>query len=262
MTPLHRAVIEGDFVKLRNKEFVENWRHVTDKLGFTALEIAKYLGKYQAAALLGYQLPVTFRLQPNGAKMPVELSLNGFEKSLGFHYRPFLTFSSYAFFGEVINQCPYILRSSTIASDNYEWEAKYHHEVVDGKTAPIVIKWIDPVLGYGAFATEDIKKGDFVVEYAGVVRQLSRKHPDQNPYCFHYPTKWWSLKYMTVDSMREGNVSRFINHCLHPNLKPLCLVGRGLLHLVFIAQHMIMKGEQLTFDYGEDYWVKRTQLSP
>jgi hypothetical protein len=257
MTPLHHAVIQDCFDVLHNQQFVAKWRDTPDKLGFTALEIAKFLGKYDVFELLGGVLPDSFRLQPNGAKNPVALSLRGFEMALRFHYRPFLVFSSYAAFKMVIHQCPYILRSQYIASENYDWEKTFHREITEGKLAPIIIKWIDPVLGYGAFAAEDIAKGQFIGEYTGVVRQLHRSTPNQNPYCFHYPTKLWSMNYFTIDSMEEGNLARFINHSSKPNLKPLCVVDRKLLHLIFVADRSIKQGEQLTLDYGSDYWLRR-----
>lgn len=261
MNPLLQAIIEGHDDQLNNRAFIEQWKNIPDKFGFTPLEIAWYLGKYEAVKLLGGELPKVFKLQPHGAKEPVELSLDGFEKALGFLYRPFLTFPSYHFFINILKQCPFLLRSRSVATDNHEWMDIYRQEVLAGKTAPIYIKWINQDLGYGAFASEDISRGKFVGEYAGVVRQLHRGHPDHNPYCFHYPTKFWSLKYFTVDSMREGNLTRFINHSNHPNLQPLCLVDRRLLHQVFIANRTIKKGEQLTFDYGEDYWIKRKAKS-
>lgn len=257
MTPLHKAVVQDQLEILQSQQFVTEWRNTPDKLGFTALEIAKFLGKYEAFKLLGGQLPNSFNLHPNGAKNPVPLSLRGFELALGFHYRPFLLFSSYALFKTVIHQCPYILRSQYIASENYGWEKTFHREIAEGITAPIIIKWIDPVLGYGAFAAEDIAQGEFIGEYTGVVRQLYRRHPDHNPYCFHYPTKLWSMNYFTIDSMKEGNLTRFINHSNRPNLQPLCVVDRKLLHLILVAGRPIKQGEQLTFDYGSDYWSRR-----
>lgn len=260
MNPLLQAIVENNDNELKNRELIDKWINIPDKWGYLPLEIARYLGKYDAAKLLGGKFPEVFKLEPHGAKKPVELSLEGFEKSLNIRYRPFLTFSSYSFFIQVLNQCPYILRSRSLASDNYEWTKTYYQELIEGQIAPICIKWIDPTLGYGAFATENIMKGQFIGEYTGIVRQLHRRHPDHNPYCFHYPTKFWSLKYLTVDSMKEGNLMRFINHSNQPNIHPLCLVDRRLLHQVLIAKRMIKEGEQLTFDYGEDYWIKRKQV--
>lgn len=260
MTLLHRAVIENDMKSLKDQQFVEKWLSVPDNYGFTALEIAQFLGKNEALKLLGGSLPTSFKLQSNGLKEPLELSLEAFEKALGIHYRPYLTFPSYSFFKEVVSQCPYILRSHWLASDNYKWTHTYKNEVVSGKIGPLYIKWIDSTLGYGVFAEEGIPYGAFVGEYSGLVRRLYRRHSDQNPYCFHYPTKFWSLKYYIIDSFKEGNLTRFINHSHHPNLEPICLVDRGLLHQVFIASRPIRKGEQLTFDYGKDFWEKRNPV--
>lgn len=260
MTPLHRAVIEDDHDVLRDRDLVSKWKSVPDKLGFIPVEIARFLGRYQALELLDEGLSKNFKLQPNGMKAPLSLSLEGFEKALGIHYRPFLTFSSYQLLEEVVNNCPYVLRSQTLASDNYEWTKAYHQELCFGQTASIYIKWIDEALGYGAFAEEEILPGCFIGEYTGIVRRLSRNHSDYNPYCFHYPTRFWSLKYFVVDSMREGNLTRFINHSNNPNLQPLCLVDRGVLHQVFVAKNKIKKDEQLTFDYGDDYWAKRKKV--
>lgn len=260
MSPLHRAIIEDSIEELTDKVFVDQWFGSRDPLGFIPLEIAKLLGKYDAMKLLGGELPGSFFLQPNGVKEPVELSLEGFEKAMGIRYRPFLTFPSYPFLKEVVKNCPYILRSRSLASDNYAWTKMYQKELVEGVMSPITIKWIDATIGYGAFALQDLSEGIFIGEYTGSVRRLFRRHPDQNPYCFHYPTKLWSLKYFAVDSMHEGNLTRFINHSNTPNLYPLCLVDRGLLHQVLIAARGIKRGEQLTFDYGEDYWIKRKSL--
>lgn len=257
MTPLHRAIIEDHEIELGNRDLILKWLDIPDRLGYKPLEIAQLLGKYEIYRLLGGQLPEVLKLQSHGMKEPLNLSMKGFEKSLGICYRPFLTFSSYSLLKEVISQCPYILRSSVLASDNAEWSKMYHHEVMTGKTASIYVKWINQEMGYGVFAEKEIFAGTFIGEYTGIVRYLSRKHPDHNPYCFHYPTKWWSLKYFVIDALREGNLTRFINHSQRPNIHPLCLVDRGLLHQVFVASRLIKKGEQITFDYGKDYWLKR-----
>jgi SET domain-containing protein len=63
-----------------------------------------------------------------------------------------------------------------------------------------------------------------------------------------------------VDALQEGNVTRFINHSNVPNLEPRCFVERGLLHQVFMARQKISKGTQLTFDYGNDYWIRRQKI--
>lgn len=259
INPLHRAIIENHLVQLSDPYLIEKWSSVKDSLGFTPLEIARFLGNDQAVKLLENKLPLKFIFQPNGSKI-LELSLNAFEQTLNFRYRSSLTFSSYSLLREVIHQCPYLLRCPSLTSDNYAWTKHFQNELDFEKIAPISIRWIDSVIGYGAFAEKEIRVGAYVGEYTGVVRHLSRLHSDHNPYCFHYPTRFWSLKYFVIDSMREGNFTRFVNHSQHPNLDPLCLVDRGLLHQIFIANKVIKPGEQLTFNYGDDYWIKRKQV--
>lgn len=261
MTPLLRAIIDNNETELQDPGFVAKWCDIPDKLGFRPLEIAQFLGKYKLAQLLGGSLPHSFSLHPNGIKKPVTFSLQAFERALGIRYRPFLTFASYQQFEETVNQCPYLLRNRFLAKDNYRWMACYKQELSAGIVARMCIRWISISIGYGAFAEEDMAEGTFIGEYTGIVRRLYRSRRDQNPYCFHYPSKWWSCKCFMIDAMHEGNLTRFINHSADPNLHPLCLVDRNLLHQVLVANRHIKKGEQLTFDYGEDYWMKRRSPS-
>lgn len=259
MNPLLRAIIDNDNEPLRNQMFIDQWKNVPDKFGFTPLEIAGYLGKNDALKLLG-KLPNAFYLHSQGAKNPIELPLNEFEKVLDFQYRQFLTFPSYYFFRKILKQSPYIPKGSSIATDNHKWMQLYRQELLEGKTAPIYIKWIDQNIGYGAFAAKNITSGEFIGEYTGLVRQIYRDQAERNTYCLHYPTKMWSLKYFAVDAMNEGNLVRFINHSNHPNLQSLCLIDRGLVHQVLVANRAIMQGEQLTYNYGEEYWANRQQV--
>lgn len=257
MTPLHRAVVEGDDAAVFELASHRDWLTASDKLGFTPLELAQFLGKYDYLKPLGGTLPATFWVQKKGQSELTPLSLTEFESFFQVVFRPFLFFPSYRFFKEVINNCPYILRSQWLAEDNYAWAAAYQKHLKSGETIPIEVKWIDEVMGYGAFAGIDVRPGTFVGEYAGLVRRLYRLRPDHNAYCLRYPSRLWSLKYFVIDSLQQGNLTRFINHSDSPNIQPLCLVDRNLLRQVFVASKSIVKGEQLFFDYGQDYWIKR-----
>jgi len=258
MTPLHDAVIEGD--EETTKHLRATWQNARDELGFIPLELAQFLGQYRCAELLGGKFPEAFKARYRSEKTLKHVSLENFEKAFDITYAPFLRFESYQSLRQTIENCPYILRSHWLAKENYEWTDRFHEELRNGTTAQLSIRWIDHRLGYGAFADADISSGEYVGEYTGMVRPISRKHPDQNAYCFHYPTRFWSLKYFVVDGLHCGNLMRFVNHSDRPNLQPLCLVDRGLLHLVFVAKEHIPKGTQLTFDYGQDYWIRRQKI--
>ena len=123
--------------------------------------------------------------------------------------------------------------------------------------ANVSIRWIDDDVGYGVFAEEDFEAGTYIGEYTGQVRTLNRWRPDSNAYCLQYPTRLFSWKYFIIDAFKEGNETRFINHNDVPNLQLSCAVDRGLSHLIFFTNRKVKKGEELTFDYGPDFWRHR-----
>jgi SET domain-containing protein len=54
----------------------------------------------------------------------------------------------------------------------------------------------------------------------------------------------------TIDGSPRWNRARYINHSCRPNAKPVGRKGR----LVFIALRRIEPGEEITFDYGKEYY--------
>jgi len=258
ITPLHKAVIEGHAewtASLKDS----GWNFCRDANGFTPLELAQLLGRRECQEILSKSNSITIKVQFKDEISPLVISLEEFEKIFKLIYRPFLTFPSYKALNEVICNCPYLLRFEWLANTDNKWEALYQEQLSIGATADTFIKWINPFIGYGLFADSDLPEKSFVGEYTGAVRRIHRDRPDLNAYCFHYPTRFWSLKYFVIDSLHEGNICRFINHSNQSNLQPLWLVNRGLLHLIFITKYRIPKGTQLTFDYGSDYWLHRTR---
>lgn len=74
--------------------------------------------------------------------------------------------------------------------------------------------------GWGLFAMEDIKEGQFVIEYVGEViaakeknRRLEKKfaNKDDHFYIMHLSDSRW------IDAEHKGNNARFMNHCCNPN---------------------------------------------
>ncbi|VDK27896.1 unnamed protein product [Gongylonema pulchrum] len=61
-----------------------------------------------------------------------------------------------------------------------------------------------------------------------------------------------------VDAKFKGNVSRFINHSCEANLVILRVVWdaniRHFPHICFYARRDIQQGEELTIDYGNQWW--------
>lgn len=255
LTPLHKAVIENDLRAIQSLK--GKYQECCDDLGYTPLELAQLLNRTQCEELICPRLLPTFLVQVKGSSNLSSMDIADFENHFNIEYTSFLSFESYSFFREVISNNPFILRSPKIATDNYAYFRQFRTQLQCGNLADVSVRWIDKDFGYGLFAEKDLAKGDFLGEYTGELRLLSRWRAEQNGYCLHYHTKWWSLKYFVIDAMLSGNLMRFINHSDSPNVQPLCGVDRGLQHQIFIAKETIAKDTQLTLNYGADYWTKR-----
>ncbi|MBA3816037.1 MAG: SET domain-containing protein-lysine N-methyltransferase [Parachlamydiaceae bacterium] len=259
LTPLHKAVIDDN---LKEIQFLKGkYQECCDDLGFTPRELAQLLNRPQCLELLYPQKPISFLVQLKDSSTLNTMNVAEFENRFNIEYAPFLTFESYALLREVIDQCPYILRNSWIAADNFTYTKQFRKQLDETVLAKVSIRWVSDDVGYGLFAEQNMVKGDFIGEYTGELRMLSRWRSDQNGYCLHYHTKWWSLNYYVIDAMLLGNLMRFINHSDFPNIQPLCAVDRGLQRQIFIARNPILKGTQLTINYGADYWTKRQKIT-
>jgi SET domain-containing protein len=132
-------------------------------------------------------------------------------------------------------------------------------EKIEAAYIPLVsVRWISDQVGYGLFAEEEITLGSYVGEYTGIVRRNDRRYFEPlNNYCYEYPVDDEIGRSFVIDAT-QGNLTRFINHSSHPNLKPIHVFYGGYYHLIFIALQQIKKGEQLSYDYGENYWYLRS----
>lgn len=256
--PLHQAVLNSDYPVIEKLASSLPALHTRNTLGFTALEIARFLGKKEIVEILAPGQTAQIRVLKWGARQSKKLSEIEFKEFFKVEYRSHLHFPNYFFFKSTLKNCPWILKSSSFGIGNRELAEQYRKELFIGEKAPVTVQWIDEELGYGLFAAADLFEGTYVGEFTGQVRRLYRSKPQKNAYCFHYPTRFWSWHYTIVDALKEGNETRFINHSDTPNLQPLCLCERSLLHLVFVAKQNIPAGTQLTYDYGPDFWRYRS----
>lgn len=109
------------------------------------------------------------------------------------------------------------------------------------------VKRSRPGSGLGLFADEDIKKGTFVIQYKG--KRIPTKVADGlgTKYLFEIDKKW------TIDGAdkKYGNKARYINHSCKPNCESeIDEYDRVLI----TAIKNIKKGEELSYDYGEEYF--------
>jgi uncharacterized protein len=254
---LHKAVVENDLSVIRKSKDDEYRLQQKDSCGFTALEIAYLLGRIEAIKILQPKALGCIFYIPEGESHIHRLSLKEFHDVFQVTFVPSVYFKNYSELIDIRRNCPWVLKTSFLGMEQRALGVRFRPLVFSAYTAPIYIQKRDPQVGFGVFARQSISKGEYIGEYAGYVRKLSRLHKDTNEYCLHYPTKWFSLSYHAIDALYFGNALRFINHSDTPNIKPVCLVDRGIIHTVFFAIHNISEGQELTFNYGKDFWQKR-----
>lgn len=243
-------------LSLPTPEFIKQ----ANSLKFSPLELAQLLDAQEHLNALKPSSRV-IKIMHEGDTVPLEYDIDHFRRVMGIRYLSHLKFADYALLKEVIKECPLILRS-IIGKENRELGDKYRKEIQEGFVANVTIKWIDNEMGYGVFTNVALPEGSFIGEYTGIVRELDRSRPDYNAYSFHYPTRFWSWNYYIIDGLWEGNEMRFLNHNDDANLKPICLVDRGLLHMAFLTNRAVSAGSELTFQYGPDYWQHRIPIVP
>ena len=101
--------------------------------------------------------------------------------------------------------------------------------------------------GLGLFATKLIKRAAYIATYRG--RRISTEEAEQRErrgakYMFELDRRW------TIDGSPRWNVARYINHSCRPNAEPVVRKGR----IVIVALRCITPGEEITYDYGREYF--------
>ncbi len=100
--------------------------------------------------------------------------------------------------------------------------------------------------GLGLFAIEDIKKGDFIVEYTGEKITIDEADRRGGKYLFILSKKY------AVDGSGRKNISRYINHSCQPNCE--VEIDENDWKINIYARRNIKAGEELAYDYGKEYW--------
>jgi hypothetical protein len=141
---------------------------------------------------------------------------------------------------------------------------RYGPDIDRSALAPVYIRRIDETIGYGVFAARDIRQGDFIGEYTGVV-QISGKHTrcfkadkgHESDYSWYYLDTLEKAPSLEINGRLEGNEMRFVNHGETPNLRVEHTLYRGQWVLFFTAATNIKKDDQLLISYGEAYWEEQ-----
>jgi hypothetical protein len=98
--------------------------------------------------------------------------------------------------------------------------------------------------GLGLYSNIEIKKGEFVIEYTGNMISNDEADKKGGKYLFQVNSK------CTVDGTDRKNISRYINHSCRPNCEAY-IKGKKI---KIYSKRKISIGEELTYDYGKEYF--------
>jgi hypothetical protein len=102
--------------------------------------------------------------------------------------------------------------------------------------------------GLGLYATKPFRKREYIVTYRG--RRIRNPEADRleasgSRYMFEINSRW------TIDGSKRWNVARYVNHSCRPNAE--AIERRGPI-IVYAARRRIKPEEEITVDYGKDYF--------
>jgi len=138
--------------------------------------------------------------------------------------------------------------------------ARYGADLRAGRLAAVEVRDAGAV-GWGLFAVSGLSEGDLVGEYTGVIQETSDAPPDAtvaghylSDYSWNYPDELPDGTEFEISALREGNELRFANHSASPNMAVDHTLVDGLFVTFFRVIRPVTAGEQLTVDYGHEYW--------
>lgn len=102
--------------------------------------------------------------------------------------------------------------------------------------------------GLGLYAVKPFRKREYITTYRG--RLLRNEEADRleargSRYMFEVNSRW------TIDGSKRWNVARYVNHSCRPNAEAIERRGRKI---VYVARRRIKPEEEITVDYGKDYF--------
>lgn len=100
--------------------------------------------------------------------------------------------------------------------------------------------------GLGLFTTAPIARGTFVIEYTGGLLRAKEADERGGQYLFEINRAW------TIDGSSRANLARYINHSCRPNCESD--TNSRTKKITITAIKNIAPGEELTYDYGKEFW--------
>ena len=175
-------------------------------------------------------------------------------------YLNHLEFTSERIYRSIKRQCR-IAKYFNSLNERAEWLGELYSNVIEkADRTHIQIQHINNKIGYGLFASKHLPVGSFIGVYTGVVRSRRAFMKNPNDYSFAYPQIKFSLHRYSINAASKGNETRYINHSNHPNCQAVSAFYDGILHIIIRTVRKVSTGEQLFYNYGDEYW--RTRNSP
>jgi len=127
---------------------------------------------------------------------------------------------------------------------NFRKKTIFDEENFEIKTSTI------PEIGFGLFSKKRMNIGDTIGFYKG--RILSDKEVEEEPYISSLYLLWVCKDHWIYGEGEDSNYTRYINHSNNPNVELVTSFRWKTAR--FSTLRRIRIGEELFFDYGDDYW--------
>ncbi|XP_057688017.1 uncharacterized protein LOC130913423 [Corythoichthys intestinalis] len=138
-------------------------------------------------------------------------------------------------------------------------DAKEHAVKALDKTAELEARFNESLKGRGVFAKVQFQKGDFVVEYRGELinsEESKRRRTTNRKACALFMCDFlWKESTWCIDAAKDdGSLGRLVSpDQRNPNCKMKRVMAKGKPHLCLFASRDIEPGDQITYDFGEQY---------
>ncbi|ESQ27388.1 hypothetical protein EUTSA_v10017998mg [Eutrema salsugineum] len=107
--------------------------------------------------------------------------------------------------------------------------------------------------GYGLRLLEDVREGQFLIEYVGEVLDMQSYETRQKDYASMGQKHFYFMTLNgneVIDAGAKGNLGRFINHSCEPNCRTEKWMVNGEICVGIFSMQDLKKGQELTFDYN------------
>jgi len=184
-------------------------------------------------------------------------SIQELETTLQFQYLPHIAFETSPDRQDVRKRGRKKWKNNEVSLESQELGVQFIEKIEASYLPHVSVRKINELIGYGLFAEENLEANSYVGEYTGIIRKNDRRYAEPlNDYCYEYPVPDDIGRSFVIDGT-QGNLTRFINHSFDPNIKPALAFYDYFYHVIFLTLRKIKKGEQLFFNYGNNYWYIR-----